>query len=123
MWILGIFLLHFSLKYFQAAKTVIAYDYHEGSPIDIGEPKETYQENDPQRIIRIMKRMKKRRRMMANIGLTEQKFRTLCLTVLWQCKDFYKKPENMAAFEKWKAEHRTNRPMQRNNISSEEKEA
>lgn len=39
---------------------------------------------------------------MANIGLTEQKFRTLCLTVLWQCKAFYKKPENMAAFEEWR---------------------
>lgn len=39
---------------------------------------------------------------MANIGLSDNRFRTMCLTVMWQCKDFYKKPENMAAFEEWK---------------------
>ena len=39
-----------------------------------------------------------------NLGLSKNGFRTLCLTTMWSCKEFYADPKNKEALEKWKAE-------------------
>ena len=49
-----------------------------------------------------MKRMKRRTKTMTTMQLTDDARLRLLLSLKFAVRDFYKKPENMAAFEEWK---------------------